>query len=201
MSELSETYNLLSDRQEEGVALLDGARIEGFVFPPTNGWITLLPRSEFGQPIPPLIEANTGTLLEYLYDEESGWRFVLFEGSGVVSTYSCSWLDWGNWDDDAIRIDDGTLDIDRVVDVASRGKPVTRDEVERVLHPKIEQRTTPEGATYATFADWDGWDEHPAFTFAELLGLQHYRWMRWGEQTSQLIEANAIHVRPETSSR
>lgn len=196
MSEFSETYNLLSSEQQHGVALLEAAQIEGFVFEPANGWVTILPRSEFGQPLPVLIKANNGVLLEYLYDEDSGWQFALFEGSNVVSAYSCVWLDETDWGDDSIRIDDGALNLDRVVEIVSRIKQVSRDEVERILYPKVVQQTTPEGATYATFAQWTGLDEHPAFAFAELIGLKQFRWMRWREEPPPL-QASTIHVRPD----
>jgi hypothetical protein len=197
MSEFSETYNLLADSRQDAIELLQRARIEGFVFPPANGWITLLPRSEFGQPVVPLIEANTGTLLNYLYDDDGGWRFVLLEGPNVTSSYSCIWLDWTNWNDDSIRIDDSGLDLDRVLELAARVNPVSSEELERILHPRIEQRTTTKGATYETFADWREIDESPAFAFAEMMGLEHYRWTRWRDDTSRFVGTDAVHVRPD----
>ena len=42
MSEFSESYHLRSERQDDAVELLRRAKLKGYVYPPTSGWVTFL---------------------------------------------------------------------------------------------------------------------------------------------------------------
>jgi hypothetical protein len=59
MSEFSESYHLEADDQQDGLCLLRRANLEGFVFPPQYGWVTIIPRSEFGTPSERLLQVRS----------------------------------------------------------------------------------------------------------------------------------------------
>jgi hypothetical protein len=102
VSEFSESYHLEADAQQDGIRLLQRAGLAGWVFPPkrrcpaTRGWVTILPRSRFGEPPVALIEANEGWLLQYLLDQDAGWMFAVYTGPILTSRYECRWLDWSD---------------------------------------------------------------------------------------------------------
>jgi hypothetical protein len=117
MSEFSESYHLESNDQQEGVRLLERAELDGFVFLPGNGWVTMVVESEFGETPAPLIAANDGRLLHYLLDEEAGWMFDIYSGVHSASSYQCRWLDWSDHEN-RIKIKDSLLDLDLVQSIA-----------------------------------------------------------------------------------
>ena len=131
MSELSESYHLEADDQQDGVRLLQRAHLEGFVFPPQRGWVTILPRSEFGTPPESLLEANQGRLLRWLLDQDAGWMFQVYTGPILVSHYECRWLDWRTWDS-RIRVDASGVDVEVVY--GSNPPPAPVDDVHEIDH-------------------------------------------------------------------
>lgn len=46
MSEFSDSYHLRSNNQQDGVDLLRAAGLRGYVFPPENGWVTVVAEGE-----------------------------------------------------------------------------------------------------------------------------------------------------------
>jgi hypothetical protein len=155
MSEFSESYHLEAEAQQDGVGLLQRAHLEGFVLAPKRGWVTLIPRSEFGQPPDALVEANQGCLLHYLLDQDAGWMFAVYSGPLLASYYECRWLDWSD-PEDRIKVDASDVDVEVVWALAQRhGHDPQLLELERILHPRVERRTDEEtGAHYDGFVDW-----------------------------------------------
>ena len=96
MSEFSESYHLEAGDQQAGIHLLRRAHLEGFVFPPQRGWVSIIPRSSFGQLPDALVQANQGVLLRYLLDEDAGWMLEVFTDPQLASHYQCRWLDWSD---------------------------------------------------------------------------------------------------------
>jgi hypothetical protein len=92
MSEFSESYHLEADDQQAGLHLLQRARLEGFVFPPERGWVSILPRSEFGETPDALVEANQRWLLHYLLDQDAGWMFASTTGRSSPPATSAAGL-------------------------------------------------------------------------------------------------------------
>jgi hypothetical protein len=141
MSEFSESYHLEADDQQAGVHLLQRAHLEGFVFPPPRGWVTIVPRSEFGEMPNALREANQGWLLRWLLDQDAGWMFEIFTEPILASSYECCWLDWRTWDS-RIRVDTLGVDVTVVWTLAQRhGHHPTLLGLQRILHPRIQRRT------------------------------------------------------------
>ncbi len=197
MSEFSESYHLEAEAQQDGVGLLQRAHLEGFVLPPKRGWVTLIPRSEFGQPPDALVEANQGCLLHYLLDQDAGWMCAVYSGPLLASYYECRWLDWSD-PEDRIKVDASGVDVEVVWALAQRhGHDPQLLELERILHPRVERRTDEEtGAHYDGFVDWP-WRSDVAYALAQLLALPHYEWLRWRDDlrdAGEWIEQGAVKV-------
>jgi hypothetical protein len=157
VSECSESYHLEADDQQAGIHLLQRANLDGVAFPPQGGWVSILPRSKFGQLSDALVQANQGVLLRYLLDEDAGWMFQVYTGPQLASHYQCRWLDWSD-QEGRIRVDADDLDVAVVQALAKRHRHGVRlgRQLERVLHPRTERRTDEEtGAQFYGFADWD----------------------------------------------
>ncbi|SRR6266545_1010759 len=184
MSEFSESYHLQADDQQAGLHLLQQANLEGFVFPPQRGWVTIIPRSEFGAPPQRLLEANQGCLLRYLLDQDAGWMFQVYTGPILASHYECHWLDWSTWES-WIKVDASGVDVEVVWTLAQRhGHDPRLLELERILHPRIVRRTSQEtGEQYKDFVDWPAGEtlDNVAYAFARLLALPHHQWLRWSD--------------------
>ena len=87
MSEVSESYHLRTNDPAEGVELLRRVGLHGFVFPPSDGWTTILVE---GPPFVAngLLAAHTaGVLLHYMYAEDDCLTFDLYEGKECVCGY------------------------------------------------------------------------------------------------------------------
>ena len=93
MSEFSESYHLKTSETEHGIELLSRAGLRGFVFPATNGWVTVLPEGEPFAPNEPLIKASTGTLFYFGNAEDHGWWFAVYVDANPIASYTCSWED------------------------------------------------------------------------------------------------------------
>jgi|Tabmets5t2r1_1033131.scaffolds.fasta_scaffold12443_1 hypothetical protein len=188
MSEFSESYHLEADDQQDGLHLLQRANLEGFVFPPQHGWVTIIPRSEFGAPPQSLLEANEGCLLRYLLDQDAGWMFQLYTGPILACSYECRWLDWRAWQS-RITVDASGVDVELVWTLAQRhGHDSRLLELERILRPRIVRRSSKErGQHYDDFVDWPAGEtlDNVAYAFARLLGLSHYQWLQWRDDLSE----------------
>jgi hypothetical protein len=197
MSEFSESYHLQADDQQAGVHLLRRARLDGFVFPPQRGWVTIIPRSEFGEMPDGLVEANEGWLLRYLLDQDAGWMFQVYSGPILVSSYECRWLDWSD-PEHRVKVDASGVDVEVVWALAQRhGHDPELLELQRILHPRIVRRTGQEtGEPYDDFVDW-AWMHEVAYAFARLVGLPHYQWLRWRDdarEDREWIQHGAVMV-------
>jgi hypothetical protein len=182
MSEFSESYHLQADDQQDGVHLLQRAHLDGFVFPPQRGWVTIIPRSEFGETPDDLVEANEGWLLRYLLDQDAGWMFQVYTGPILASCYECRWLDW-NDPEQRIKVDASGVDVEVVWTLTQRHNYDPQLlQLQRILHPRIVRRTSQEtGEHYDDFVDWPAGEtlDNVAHAFARLVGLPHYEWLRW----------------------
>jgi hypothetical protein len=179
MSEFSESYHLEGDDQQAGIHLLQRAGLDGFVFPPQRGWVTIIPRSEFGAPPESLLEANQGRLLRWLLDQDAGWVFQVYTGPILASHYECRWLDWRTWDSQ-IRVDTSGLDLEMVWALVqshghhSRLLELPRILHPRILHPRILRRSSQEtGEHDDDFVDWPGATlDNVAYAFARLVACR-----------------------------
>ena len=157
MSEFSESYHLRSDDQNDGVALLERAGLKGFVFPASNGWVTVLAEGDIFTPNDRLISANTGTLLYFANAEDHGWLFSIYASSECVCHYECAW-------EDTIEADHSGLDLKAVTELLRPS--VSLEETHQILHPSP--------------TDFDRlFLQPPATSFAQSIGLEHYEWLSY----------------------
>jgi hypothetical protein len=183
VSEFSESYHLESRDQQDGVRLLQAAKLDGFAFPEANGWVTIIPESEFGEELGALIRANRGTLLRYLFDDDSGWMFDVYQDKRMVCGYQFRDLDWSD-PEDRIVITDDRLEMDLLEELARRhgADGEVRAELERILHPRIVRRPPSEDVgAFDDLADWPAGetDDRVAYAFARLMRLSYYAWRAW----------------------
>lgn len=132
MSEFSDNYHLRSYNRNDGVNLLKKAKLKGFVFPETNGWITLVAEGSKLTPNNKLIEANNGNLIHFVNAEDYGLYFSIYNSNKRICHYECTWLE-------DIAINDNNLDLDILIDFIEnnniKGK-IDRKDLIRILHPQ-----------------------------------------------------------------
>lgn len=166
MSEFSQSYHLASDSVDDGSALLRRAGAAGWIFPPGNGWVTLLPDPDtFGEPLPALLGANTGTLVHYLNAEDHGWTFTIYQGGDVACAYGCSW-------EDELSVETSRLDlgvIDHIIQANALEPMTSVEQVQALLHPESLEQL----AVYLRHTE----GRNPGHGFAEAIGLEFFHWL------------------------
>jgi hypothetical protein len=157
MSEFSESYHLRSERQEDAVELLRRAKLKGYVYHPTGGWVTFLAEQGVFEPDRRIVDAARHPLLHYVSAEDHGWSFALYDGSKVVSGYRCEW-------DDDITADDSQYSRAALQKLVPTLQSSLLDDFEKQLHP----------------TDFDElFEADPSKVFAQAIGLAHYDWLSY----------------------
>jgi hypothetical protein len=82
--------HLQADDITAGSALLERAGIAGYVFPPRNGWVCIIPEGPWGRPPPDLLDANDGCLLRVVSTGLGDWYAELFSGSQCVASINAA---------------------------------------------------------------------------------------------------------------
>lgn len=107
MSEYSESYYLRSEEQNEGVQLLERARLHGYVFPPSGGWVQILADGPKVVPNIRLLGVNSGILLHYVVPDGVSVSLEVYEGQ--VPRFRFGKDDSGEVVTDAAGCDPGQL--------------------------------------------------------------------------------------------
>jgi len=157
MSEFSESYHLRSDRGEDAVELLRVADVKGYVFPPSDGWVTFLAADGSFKPHPKIVAGSKKGLLHYVSAEDHGWGFSLFDNGKLASAYSCAW-------DPHFTVDASKYsraELERIVPFS-----------DSILLQEFEQEMRPAGYT-------DIVGSEVSKTFARAMGLEHYDWVAY----------------------
>ena len=157
MSEFSESYHLKSNCTDDGVALLKRAKLQGFIFPSTGGWVTILPEGAPFALNQGLLDANEGILLHFLNAEDHGWGFELYRRASPLAMYSCVWEDEVQVE---LPLDVQSFERELGPVLTSLGEETLR----RVLKPPSID---------------DLLETNPAATFAGALGLVHFQWLSY----------------------
>jgi uncharacterized protein (TIGR03067 family) len=87
MSSESQIYYLSSSTRDDGIRHLQRAGVDGFVLPPTSGWLPLLAAGAPFVPNTRLIGLLKGRLIYIWCDDEHGWGFTLYQDSNAVVNY------------------------------------------------------------------------------------------------------------------
>ena len=162
MSEFSNSLHLVSDEQQDGIDLLRRAETPGWVFPASQGWVTMVVDDDMLVPAPPaVVLANSGLLLDYLNAEDHGWMFRLFRGPTLVHAYECAW-------EDDVEVNTAGLVLDELVDVlgTATGRRLDPENVRRLLFVETFDQV---------LADFPG--GNPGHKFAEAIGLEYFEWL------------------------
>jgi hypothetical protein len=162
VSEFSNSLHVVSDDQDAGIGLLTRASVAGWVFPPANGWVTVVIDNDDLLPAPPgIIAANDGLLLDYINAEDHGWMFRLFRGRSQLNAYQCSW-------DGDLEADVSALDIDQFAEVLSAA-------LQRPLDRELLRSLFRVASIEDVFGDFTG--GNPGHKLARAVGLEHYEWL------------------------
>jgi len=163
MSEFSDSYHLRAGEQQAGVDLLRAAGLAGYVFPPENGWVTVVADGEAFEPNQRLIGASAGVLLHYVHAADHGWGFELYRDGHRLARYAAEW-------DHDLRVTVNELDMQVLGNELGEGI--------RALAPADQHSIfMPDFDEYIEQVMNDG--DSPAERFAEAAGLTNYSWLSY----------------------
>lgn len=163
MSEFSESYHLRASELQEGVDLLRRAGLGGYVFPPENGWVTILPEGEIFEPNQRLVRASTGVLLHYMHAADHGWGFALYRDGQRIAGYEAEW-------DNDFRVTVDEMDRAMLGGVLGDGFRGLGDaEYQSLFRPSFDEFM--EGVISG--------EDALADRFAEAAGLTNYSWLSY----------------------
>ncbi|QCT04351.1 hypothetical protein E6C60_3641 [Paenibacillus algicola] len=155
MSEFSESYHLMAVDRETAIELIKKSGNKGYVFEEKNGWVTFLidgPGFDINESV---VRCNSGLLAHYIYAEDHGWQFQIFNKDKIVFDYKCDWSD-------EIIIDKDCFDLEVINElIVSQGNETSN--IEEIF-------------------DIDEYDfeDPPAYQLAEKIGLVNYEWISLG---------------------
>lgn len=177
MSEFSDSYHLRSSDQAEGVSLLQRAAIRGYVFLPSNGWVTILAEGKPFQPNKALIRANSGLMLHFMHGGDHGWEFGIYDHESLVCAHAC---DWGG---ETLGLKNENLDIHRLTilisEISGETRKLSEEEIRSLFYPEDIEEIMDEGS--------------PAYEFVELLGLENFSWTSFEYMDSEYDPCKEVY--------
>lgn len=156
MSEFASTYFLRSPDPAEGAALLERAGVEGEAELVENGWIRLDADVLVTDVANHLVAFNSGVLLWWLYSQDHGWSFRVFEGAACVATYDCELSDCEPSEE--MQFDDTLVDYARLAAFVP-------------LSPKDDFQVRLKALLQPDLSSFMDLDDPPSLQFLDLLGL------------------------------
>lgn len=180
MSEFSDSYHLKTDNLDDGIALLQRAELDGYVYSPQGGWVTILPEGPLFEPNEKLISANTGILVHYVYGEDYAWGMELYRGTHLVTCHQTEW--------------EPDLYTPYVLD------PVAIDAILGTALSDIDEDSANRLFTPSTMDDI--LTEMPPYFFAKEIGLSNFKWVAFdylakAERQSRPLPLNVTRVAAE----
>jgi hypothetical protein len=159
VSEFSESFHFRTSRRDALIARLKDAKQAGLVFPASGLWTAFVPfaqspdyRSKGGpsREYAPFLSELTGqTVLHFLYAEDHGWTFALYDAGAEVGKYACWW--------------DPEFSIESEIDLASLMNFASdADDLKHLLSPVSAHDARVSG---------------PAQRFARCMGLGEVAWL------------------------
>ncbi len=91
MSEFSESYHLRSENIADGIALLQKIKVEGIVFPPQNGWVSLIVQGDLNDHIETIAAAWSKRIMHYMYAQDHAFMFNYFDKGDRVTGALATW--------------------------------------------------------------------------------------------------------------
>lgn len=156
MSVFESAYFYRTSDVSKGTALLNDAEMTGGVETLANGWMRLDVGNDMGQNLFRLAHSNSQLLLCWLYTQDHGWSFWLFDRSACVSKYDCMLSDCDTLEE--MTFDDSSVAYDRMAELAPHvQKPTFLSTLKAICNPPPH-----------IFADFEN---PPAYQFLDLLRL------------------------------
>jgi hypothetical protein len=157
MSEFSESYHLRTERSQDAIELLKRAGRKGYVFEPTNGWVTFLAEENEFEPDEQVVAAAKHPLLHYVCAQDHGCGFTLFDGTNIVCAYRCDW----EYD---VTVDDSRYSHPALMKLVPTADSELLNNFERWSPPEDPDEPL---------------EEEPSKLFAQAIGLEHYDWLAY----------------------
>jgi hypothetical protein len=152
MSEFSASYHLKTSDRTKVVDLIKDSENKGYVFEETNGWVTFLidgPAFNINESV---LSCNPGIIVHYIFAEDHGWEFRVFNKDELIFEYKCDWTD-------EIIIEKELFDVSIIKElIASQGNSIS--DIEELFD----------------LSDFE-FEEPPAYILATKLGLVHFEWL------------------------
>ncbi|MDR1565552.1 MAG: hypothetical protein LBS74_11400 [Oscillospiraceae bacterium] len=101
MSEFSESYHLKNGSLQDAIDLIKKSSQSGYAKKPCKDWVTLVPESAICgfNCDKKLVKNNTGILVQYIYPEDHGFCFRVFNRNRLVAEY---FYDFNDFDESNI---------------------------------------------------------------------------------------------------
>ena len=156
MSEFSESYHIRSDNIADGIALLQDIKLEGIVFPPTNGWVSFIVQGDLNEHIETVAKAWNKRLMHYMYAEDHAFMFNYFDLGDRVTGALATW-------EEELHIE--TEDLKYEILKMFLAEPTDDLELMALFSFKEVSQV---------------YEHRMAYRFAQLMGITHYQWLGGG---------------------
>jgi hypothetical protein len=153
MSEFSESFHF-RDTSRTAIAVLKRSTLRGLAFPPRNGWRTFVPFDREQAVGAVLSQMLAAPVLHYVYAEDHGWGFEIWQAGTRASAYWCS------WPTDDLEVDESALRLEALDALSPEGASVG------AVLDLLRARS----------AEWVP-DQNPAYRFARILRLAWFEWV------------------------
>jgi hypothetical protein len=153
VSEFSDSFHVRAPNRRTISQRMASEKVRGVVFPPKNGWCTVVPFEGDDRKLEELARFFALPVLRYIYAEDHGWGFAMAHNGAMNIRYEAS------WDEDA-TVDDKDLDIEVL-------RPYLLPNVDvRQLENRLRKAGRPEIGGVPL-----------AYEFAAALALPKFRWL------------------------
>jgi hypothetical protein len=153
LSEFSDSFHVRAPNRRAVSQRMVSGKVRGVVFPPKNGWCTVVPFEGDDRKVEELARFFALPVLRYIYAEDHGWGFAMAHNGAINVKYEASW-------DEDVMIDDKNLDINIL-------RPYVLSNVDvRKLETRLRNAAAPEIGKAPL-----------AYEFACAIGLPKFQWL------------------------
>jgi len=153
VSEFSDSFHVRAPNRRVVSQRMASGKVRGVVFPPKNGWCTVVPFEGYDHKVEELARLFELPVLHYIFAEDHGWGFSIVNNGSTAVKYEAS------WDEDA------TVD-DRNLDMKVLGPYVLPTVDARRLESRLRTAGPPEIGQMPI-----------AYEFAAAIGLPKFQWL------------------------
>ena len=182
--QFQQSFHLRTSDIQDGISLLEQAKISGFVYPPEIGWATVVPE---GGEIQSLLVENSSKLLFHLeYEDEIGWRFAIYQGTVCRCRYSCLWAN------EKLKVDSSQVNRDVLIQILLENQNATEEQLHKPLTTAVDKNELFLLDHTLDVEDIEDVDENPAHFYARMLGMGNEEEVLFDDLYSEYSERPAI---------